>query len=85
MKILTTEQVEAYREEGATHPIRVMGAERAAGYLAKLEAGEREHGEAFKKVLRTKAHLTLEWVDELVHDDTILNAVEDVIGPDIRL
>ena len=85
MKILTSEQVEEYEKEGATHPIRVMSAERAAGYLAKLEAGEREHGEAFRKVLRTKAHLTLAWVDELVHDDRILDAVEDLIGPDIRL
>jgi ectoine hydroxylase-related dioxygenase (phytanoyl-CoA dioxygenase family) len=40
-------------------------------------------GTEFKKVLRTKAHLSLKWVDEVIHDSNVLDAVEDVIGPDI--
>ncbi len=85
MKILSKAQALQYDEEGATHPIRVMSSERARGYLAQLEAGEREYGEDFRKVLRTKAHLSLKWVDELVRDTAVLDAVEDIIGPDIRL
>lgn len=40
MKILTQQQVDQYAEEGATHPIRVFSAGRAAHYLAELEKGE---------------------------------------------
>lgn len=85
MKILTQEQVDQYHEEGATHPIRVFSRERAAHYLAELEKGEAQHGAEFKKILRTKSHLALKWVDEIAHEPTVLDAIEDIIGPDILL
>jgi ectoine hydroxylase-related dioxygenase (phytanoyl-CoA dioxygenase family) len=85
MKRLTERQVKQYHEEGATHPIRVFPKERAAAYLAELEKGEAQHGADFRRVLRTKAHLSLKWADELIHDPAVLDAVEDIIGPDIRL
>ena len=84
-KLLTPGQVRQYEEEGATYPIRVMPPELAQHYLAQLERGEAEHGAPFRKVLRTKAHLALKWVDEVVHHPAVLDAVEDIIGPDIRL
>ncbi len=85
MKILTGQQVKQYHEEGATHPIRVISKERAAQCLVALEEGERKYGADFAKVLRTKSHLSLKWVDELIRDPVVLDAVEDIIGPDIRL
>jgi len=84
-KILTQAQVEQYEVEGATFPVRVMSAEQAAGFLARLEEGERADAEGFRRVLRTKPHLALKWVDELIHHPRVLDAVEDVIGPDILL
>ena len=84
-KRLTAAQVRQYEEEGATYPIRVMAPAEAQRYFAELEKGEAEHGDAFRKVLRTKAHLALKWVDEVVHHPAVLDAVEDIIGPDIRL
>jgi hypothetical protein len=85
MKILSAQQVTQYHDEGATHPVRVFSRERAAQYLAALEEGEKRFGDDFAKVLRTKAHLSLKWVDELIHDPAVLDAVDDIIGPDIRL
>jgi ectoine hydroxylase-related dioxygenase (phytanoyl-CoA dioxygenase family) len=32
---------------------------------------------------KRKMHLSLQWVDEIIHNPNILDAVEDVIGPDI--
>ena len=32
-----------------------------------------------------KPHLLFPWVDEIVHAPEVLDAVEDLIGPDIRL
>ena len=85
MRRLTEQQVRQYQDEGATHPIRVFPMELAAEYLAELEEGEAQFGNDFARILRTKAHLSLKWVDELVHDAAVLDAVEDIIGPDIRL
>ena len=85
MKRLTEAQVRQYHEEGATHPVRVFSKERAARYLAELEKGEARFGAGFAQILRTKSHLSLKWVDELVHDAAVLDAVEDIIGPDLRL
>lgn len=85
MKILTQQQVDQYAEEGATHPIRVFSAGRAAHYLAELEKGEARHGADFRRILRTKSHLALKWVDEIAHESAVLDAVEDIIGPDFLL
>jgi len=84
MKLLTEQQVTQYQEEGATHPVRVLSASRAAGYLARLEQGEAEIPD-FGKVLRTKSHLALKWMDEIVNDAAVLDAVEDLLGPDLLL
>ena len=85
MKKLTAEQVQRYEDAGAIHPIRAFSKERANAYFAELERGEAKYGAGFRKTLRTKAHLSLKWVDEIVHDPGILDAVEDLIGPDILL
>ena len=85
MKLLTQQQVDQYAEEGATHPIRAFSTERAAHYLAELETGEAKHGADFRRILRTKSHLALKWVDEIAHERAVLDAVEDIIGPDILL
>jgi len=84
MKALTQAQVDQYRQDGATHPIRVFPAARAAAYYAELERCEAAYPD-LRKVLRTKAHMALKWVDEIVYDPAVLDAVEDVLGPDILL
>lgn len=84
-KVLTEQQIREYREEGATHPIRVISAELAGRYLAELEKGEAADKAFFRQVLRTKPHLALKWIDEVVNHPAVLDAVEDVIGPDILL
>ena len=84
-KILTEAQVSQYEVEGATYPVRVMSAQGAVALLAHLEEGERARGMEFRRILRTKPHLVLKWVDELVRHPAVLDAVEDVIGPDILL
>ncbi len=84
-KILTEAQVRQYEVEGATYPVRVMSAEDAAALLSHLEERERARRKELRRILRTKPHLVLKWVDELVRHPAVLDAVEDVIGPDILL
>ena len=80
---LTDRQVADFRRDGCVFPIRVLSAAEAAGYRARLEAYESATGAPIRGNLRHKTHLLFTWADELVHHPAILDAVADVIGPDI--
>jgi len=82
-KLLSAAQVRAYHENGFLFPIRVMSEAEALAYRRKLEAAEASPDPRIPKFLRTKAHLVFTWCDELIRHPKILDAVEDVIGPDI--
>ena len=51
----------------------------------RLEAFERAEGQKMTRGHNFKPHLLFPWVDEIVHSPEVLDAVEDLIGPDIRL
>jgi non-haem Fe2+, alpha-ketoglutarate-dependent halogenase len=80
---LTPEQVDAYHREGYVFPVRVMEPEDAAYYRRCLETHEAQAGKPLQGNFRHKTHLLFTWADALVHHPAILDAVEDVIGPDI--
>jgi len=82
-KILTKEAVEAYHRDGYYFPIRVMPETEAADFRRRLEAHERKAGQPLQGNWRHKTHLLFTWADEMVHHPRILDAVEDVLGPNI--
>ena len=82
MKLLTPEAVEQYNREGWYAPVPVLSSAEAAAIRGKLEAFEAEAG-GLKGPLRHKTHLLFTWLDELIRHPRILDAVEDVIGPNI--
>jgi non-haem Fe2+, alpha-ketoglutarate-dependent halogenase len=82
MKRLSAEAVAFYHEHGYYAPVRVLEPRRVAALRAKLEVFESEHTEA-RRVLRNKSHLLLTWLDDLIRVPAILDAVEDLIGPNI--
>ncbi|HEY1856661.1 phytanoyl-CoA dioxygenase family protein [Acidocella sp.] len=82
MKKLTADAVEFYREHGYYAPIRVLSTDEAAAARGHLETHETQHGR-LKGPLRHKSHLLFTWLDSLIRNDAILDAVEDVIGPNI--
>lgn len=81
-KRLSNDQVTAYRRDGVVHPIPVMPAEEARKYRQALEAFERDHPEYTEGAKRQKLHLVLTWMAEIVGRPEILDAVEDILGPD---
>jgi non-haem Fe2+, alpha-ketoglutarate-dependent halogenase len=81
---LSAADVERYRQVGYHYPVRVLSTEQAAGYLRKLQAHEAAHG-VLESAMRHKAHLFLTWLDELVRLPAVLDAVGDVLGPDIMV
>jgi hypothetical protein len=81
---LSPAEVALYREVGYHYPVRVMSAELAAGYMRKLRAHEAAHG-PFLGSMRHKGHLYLTWLDEIVRMPSVLDAVEDILGPDLMV
>jgi hypothetical protein len=82
MKMLTPAALRQYQEQGYFAPVRVMPGAEAAALRHKLEAFEAGAGILAGK-LRHKSHLLFTWLNDLVRQPPILDAVEDVIGPDI--
>ncbi|MEZ5935732.1 MAG: phytanoyl-CoA dioxygenase family protein [Alphaproteobacteria bacterium] len=79
---LSSEQIRHYREDGYVFPIRVLDEAEAAGCRARLEAIEKGGAEPAKR-LKFKPHLVFTFLDDLIRHPKILDAVEDVIGPNI--
>ena len=82
-KSLTAQQVENYHAAGLHFPVDVLSTDEAAEYRRKIEAFEGRFGRPLPAKQRYKAHLLLTCLDELVRHPKILDAVEDVLGPNI--
>lgn len=82
-KILSNEAVAAYQRDGYYFPVRVMAETDARDLRRRLEAHEAKAGEPLQGNWRHKTHLLFTWADQMVHHPAIVDAVEDVIGPDI--
>jgi len=86
MKVLTQAQVEAYRHDGFLFPIPALSPDEVATCLAGLARLEGELGcpvaEAEVK-WRSHAYAHSPWFNDLIRHPRILDAIEDVIGPNI--
>jgi len=82
-KMLTSAAVGDYRRNGFYAPVRSLSVQEAEKYRRRLEAHEARAGAPMQGKWRVKTHLLFTWADELVHHPAVLDAVEDIIGPDI--
>jgi chlorinating enzyme len=81
-KILSAREIRAYADKGYHFPVRAMSPGDAAALRAKVE--DFEAGQpGMKGTDMQKLYLLLTWMNEAVRSPTILDAVEDVLGPDI--
>ncbi len=81
-KILSPSQIEAFERDGFVAPVRGISEQRALYYRRRLEAFESKYPDQRIK-LDQKAHMICPWVDEMIREPCILDATEDLIGPDI--
>ena len=84
-KKLTEAQIERYHRDGFVYPLEAFSAEQALRYRRLMEAFEASQGQQLTRGHNFKPHLLFTWVDEIVHHPAILDAVEDLLGPDLRL
>ncbi len=82
MKVLSADAIRQYGERGYYAPVPALSTAEAAGIRRRLEDYEGRDG-ALKGPLRHKSHLLFTWLDELIRAPRILDAVEDLIGPNI--
>src|SRR5262245_35064041 len=82
-KFLTEAQIETYREQGFLSPLRVMSEDEALSLRRQLEAVEGRTGGPLRGDIRHKPHLLLPFLANLVRHPRILDALEDLYGPDL--
>ena len=82
-KCLSNEAVSAYRRDGFYFPVPVLSPDEVKRFRRSLESHEAKTGEPLQGNFRHKAHLLFTWVDELVHHPKILDAAEDILGPNL--
>lgn len=80
---LTETQLASYREQGVLFPLPALDDDEVAAARAALARIEALPGEARLRALRNKSHLVSPALWDLVHKPQILDAVEQVIGPDL--
>mgnify|MGYP006274929551 CR=1 FL=1 len=83
MKALTEAQARRYRDQGYVAPVAALSSAQAADARARLEAYEASSGGPLRGKLRQKPHLLFPFLSDIVHNEAILDAVEDVLGPDL--
>ncbi len=84
-KLLSQAQVDQYRRDGYAFPMRAFAPEHALELRRQMESCESRFGPLKIGGYGSRPHLLFRWADEIVHDPHVLDAVEDLIGPDIRV
>ncbi len=87
-KKLTEQQITRYRADGFLHPLEAFSSDEAAEYRRHVETYEKQIGGpamGFKGKYRANPHLLCTWADEFVRLPSIVDRVEDLIGPNILL
>lgn len=84
-KKLSDAQIAQFRSEGYVYPFRAVSAAAALDYRKRIEAYEARAGFDANRTLKIKGYLAFPWLVELAKNPAILDAVEDIIGPDIML
>ncbi|MDX2157024.1 MAG: phytanoyl-CoA dioxygenase family protein [Hyphomicrobiaceae bacterium] len=82
-KVLTEAEVEAYNTKGYHFPIDVLSSAEVAAARGQLESYERSSGGPISGAMRHRSHVLFPWINEIVRHPRILDAVEDVLGPDL--
>ena len=82
-KILTQAQIDRFWRDGCVFPVRVMPEADALAFRRQLEAFEAKSGGPLQGDLRHKSHLLFSNLADLVRNSRIVDAIEDLYGPDL--
>ena len=83
MTYLSSNQLKQYEDEGFVSPIDIFSKDKAKEIRDEIELIEKKLPNELEKTGRYNAHLISPMLDEVTHDENILNAVESLIGDNI--
>ena len=84
-KRLTRTEIDSFRGHGFLPGIDVFGEDECDAFRFRVKAFERARPEAVGWAFDIKTNLLFDWVCELSCTPRLLDAIEDLIGPDILL
>jgi chlorinating enzyme len=84
-KRLASEQIQQYAKNGVVTPVAVLSPEETRRYLTAYEELEKALGGHPRATQLSLTHLYFPWAYELVTHPNVLDAVEDLLGPDIMV
>ena len=84
-KALTDEQVANYHRDGYIAPVRALDDAETADFRKKFEAYEAAHEGWYEMSKGQKLYLLQTWARDLGQHPKILDAVEDVMGPNLMV
>ncbi|MDG2474751.1 MAG: phytanoyl-CoA dioxygenase family protein [Paracoccaceae bacterium] len=79
-KFLTQKQINNFEKDGFVSPLNILSVEECLQIKDELEDAEKTWPEAFEGTARNNPHLVFKFLDEIVHNKRLLDAVEDLIG-----
>ena len=81
---LSAAEVAAYRERGYHLKVPAFSRAEADTFNRRFEESEKRAGASLSSgLLNMKPHLVFPWLDAIVRDARILDAVESILGPDL--
>tara|TARA_B100001564_G_scaffold353845_1_gene363455 strand:+ start:453 stop:1280 length:828 start_codon:yes stop_codon:yes gene_type:complete len=83
MTFLSSNQLKQYQDEGFVSPINIFSKDKAKEIRDEIELIEKKLPNELEKSGRYNAHLISPMLDEITHNEKILNAVESLIGNNI--
>ena len=84
-KRLTGAEIDAFHEHGFLPGIDVFCEAECDAFRSRVEEFEQARPEAVEWAFDIKTNLLFDWVYELSRDPRLLDAIEDLIGPDVLL
>lgn len=82
-KLLSDAAVAQYHDKGYYFPVSVLSPDEAADCRRRIEAFEASQGGRLRGNKRIKLHVLFPWIADLARHPTVLNAVEDLLGPNL--
>jgi non-heme Fe2+,alpha-ketoglutarate-dependent halogenase len=81
--LLTEDQQHCFQQQGVVYPLRVISADQADTYRQECDRLEGQLGGKPRTVEVRQMHLHFVWAYRLATEPRILDAVEDVLGPNL--
>jgi hypothetical protein len=85
MRLLTEDQRRRYVQDGLVFPVRALAPEEAGKYRLACDELEAQLGGKPRTVEVRQMHLYFRWAYDLATHPRVLDAVEDLLGPDLLI